>query len=59
MPAKAGISTPRLLSIFADISGILDHPLSRIMTAANGSLNKKRRHRCRRFVLFALTSSIN
>jgi hypothetical protein len=34
MTSSSGVSsTPRLLDLIADVSGILDHPLSRVMTS--------------------------
>ncbi len=34
IPRESGVSsTPRLLGSIIDVSGILDHPLSRVMTA--------------------------
>jgi len=38
-PSSSGLtgrsSTPRLLDFITNVSGILDHPLSRVMTTAN------------------------
>jgi hypothetical protein len=60
MPREGGVSsTPGFLGSIADASVILDHPPSRMMTAKNGAHNKKRRHRCRRFVYATFTRPIN
>ena len=36
IPRESGVSsTPRLIDSIADVSGILDHPLSRVMTVVD------------------------
>jgi hypothetical protein len=40
IPREGGVSsTPRLLGSIAGVSGILDHPLSRMMTVVPGDLS--------------------
>src|SRR5713101_6425360 len=50
-PAQAGSSTPRLLGFIPDVSGILDRPPSRTMTAESGRTQLRLLTACTRVML--------